>query len=92
AQSATVHAAVLAHHCLTRPAAAPGPSSGADTPAGPALHAGVAALPSAGRPVTGDEHDRLVTVLRYAQEHPADRSRLARLAPDATAPSALLGG
>ncbi|MFD8611697.1 ADP-ribosylglycohydrolase family protein [Streptomyces sp. NPDC059631] len=92
AQSATVHAAVLAHHCLTRPAAAPGPSSGADTPAGPALHAGVAALPSAGRPVTGEEHDRLVTVLRYAHEHPADRTRLARLAPDATAPSALLGG
>ncbi|MFB7596675.1 ADP-ribosylglycohydrolase family protein [Streptomyces sp. NPDC056160] len=92
AQAAGVHAAVLAHHCLTHPAAENGPPSRPGGPARSALRAGVADLPSVDRSITGDEHRRLVTVLRHAEEEPGDVARLVRLAPDATAPSALLGG
>jgi ADP-ribosylglycohydrolase len=82
AQAATVQAAVLAHHCLTN-------STGS---AREALHAGITALPSVGERITDDEHGRLVATFRHAADQPADAGRLARLAPDPTAPSALLGG
>jgi hypothetical protein len=95
AQAATVHATVLAHHCLTHPIPERSPFSPSGESAQSvreALHAGLTALPSTGRPVTGDEHDRLVAAFRSAVDEPPDAGRLARLAPDATAPSALLGG
>ncbi|MEU5769563.1 ADP-ribosylglycohydrolase family protein [Streptomyces asoensis] len=86
AQAATVHAAVLAHHCLTHSASEP------ESSARDALHAGVTALPSARLPISGDEHGRIVAAFRYGADEPADAVRLAQLAPDPTAPSALLGG
>ncbi|MBN0048650.1 ADP-ribosylglycohydrolase family protein [Streptomyces actuosus] len=94
AQSAAAHAALLAHHCLTATgdAGPPGPSLHSGTSVREALHAGVTALPSAGLPLTGDEHGRIAAALRNALDDPADVRRLARLAPDATAPAALLGG
>ncbi|NED32214.1 ADP-ribosylglycohydrolase family protein, partial [Streptomyces sp. SID8499] len=42
--------------------------------------------------LTAGQRDQLATALRQGGEHPADARRLARLAPDPTAPSALLGG
>lgn len=92
AQSATVHAAVLAHHCLTHPAPERGPSSPSGGTVREALNAGVAALPAEDRRLTEHEHGRLTAALRHAADEPADAESLARLAPDATAPSALLGG
>lgn len=96
AQAATVHAAVLAHYCLTSPSPSPsqglGPSCRPTGSARDAVHAGITALPSDGLPITDDEHNRLVAAFRHAVDEPADAGRLARLAPDATAPSALLGG
>ncbi|MGY0020311.1 ADP-ribosylglycohydrolase family protein [Streptomyces sp. YJ-C3] len=92
AQAATVHATVLAHHCLSHPAAESGASSRTGASVREALHAGVTALPSVGEPLTGEEHRRLTAAFRQAVDEPVDAGRLARLAPDATAPSALLGG
>ncbi|MFJ3619921.1 ADP-ribosylglycohydrolase family protein [Streptomyces iakyrus] len=86
AQAATVHAAVLAHHCLTHSASEP------ESSARDALHAGVTALPSARLPISGDEHGQIVAAFRYGADEPANAVRLAQLAPDPTAPSALLGG
>jgi ADP-ribosylglycohydrolase len=86
AQAATVHAAVLTHHCLTNSV----PESGSSARA--ALYGGITALPSAGRGITDDEHGRLLAAFRHAVDEPADAVRLARLAPDPAAPSALLGG
>nr|WP_308369309.1 MULTISPECIES: ADP-ribosylglycohydrolase family protein [unclassified Streptomyces] len=51
----------------------------------------LSALGSAGGPGAGED-DRLAAALHEALAHPADPARLARLAPDRTAPSALLGG
>jgi ADP-ribosylglycohydrolase len=90
AQAATAHAAVLAHHCLTHSSPEPGTTPGPS--ARDALHAGIIALPSAGPSLTDDEHRRLVAAFQYAVDERADAVRLARLAPDPTAPSALLGG
>ncbi|GGZ02561.1 ADP-ribosylglycohydrolase family protein [Streptomyces poonensis] len=97
AQSAAFHATVLVHHCLrqqTAPHGGQGPEAG--EPVRSALSAGIAALRarerSRGGVLTDDEHDRLLTALRYAADEPAHAGRLARLAPDPTAPSALLGG
>ncbi|NGO06749.1 hypothetical protein G5C60_03485 [Streptomyces sp. HC44] len=92
AQDATVHAAVLTHHCLTNSAPEQGPYPYIGRSAREVLHAGVTALPSEGQRITDDEHSRLVAAFQHAVEEPADAGRLARLAPDATAPSALLGG
>ncbi|MEV1022973.1 ADP-ribosylglycohydrolase family protein [Streptomyces sp. NPDC050264] len=96
AQAATVHATVLAHHCLTHPLPEGTTPYNLSTRSGEsvrnALHAGITALPSIGGPLTDDEHSRLAAALRHAVDEPADAGRLARLAPDATAPSALLGG
>ncbi|MFC8831261.1 ADP-ribosylglycohydrolase family protein [Streptomyces sp. NPDC057137] len=86
ARSATTHAAVLVHHCLTYTAPEPGGS------AREALQAGLTALPSDGRPITDEEHSRLAAAFRHGVDEPPTTDRLARLAPDATAPSALLGG
>ncbi|MFF3909820.1 ADP-ribosylglycohydrolase family protein [Streptomyces sp. NPDC001848] len=86
AQAATVHAAVLAHHCLTHSSRERGAS------ARDALHDGIAALPSAGQPITDDEHRSLLATFRHAVDEPANAARLAQLAPNPSAPSALLGG
>ncbi|MFI2642835.1 ADP-ribosylglycohydrolase family protein [Streptomyces sp. NPDC018610] len=83
AQSATAHAAVLAGHCLT---------SGGPARVRHALADGVRALSDAAPGATTEETGPLAAALRQAEEHPADARRLARLAPDPTAPSALLGG
>ncbi|MFI2374862.1 ADP-ribosylglycohydrolase family protein [Streptomyces sp. NPDC018964] len=92
ARSATVRATSLLHHCLTdSPGEAHGPAA-TDHSVREALRTGVAALPPPDRSDTGDECDHLMTVFRHAVEQPADAGLLARLAPDATAPSALHGG
>ena len=93
AQSAAAHAVVLAGHCLTAAqddARDSGPAERSRVRQ--ALWDGIRALPDADPGLTADEHDRLGAALGEAVEHPADAARLARLAPDATAPSALLGG
>ncbi|POX44051.1 hypothetical protein C3489_37115 [Streptomyces sp. Ru71] len=97
AQSATLHAAFLAHHCLGHPVAARDPFTPPeqDDPSGravrEALHAGITALPGDDRPVTEQEHARLQAAFKHALEEPAHPGHLARLAPDPTAPAALLG-
>lgn len=93
AQSATAHATELLHHCLTSTfVEGDRPGNHSEPTARAVLQAGIAGLPSADRPDTGQEHAPLQAALRHAVEQPADVTRLARLAPDATAPSALLGG
>ncbi|WP_258382693.1 ADP-ribosylglycohydrolase family protein [Streptomyces sp. NTH33] len=83
AQSAAAHATVLLAHCLT---------SGEEPQVRRALADGIRALPEADPDLATRELEQLTTALEQADEHPADSERLARLAPDATAPSALLGG
>jgi ADP-ribosylglycohydrolase/protein-tyrosine phosphatase len=83
AHSATAHAAVLLSHCLT--------AAGERTQVRQALTDGVRALTRADALATA-ELKQLEGALKQADEHPRDAARLARLAPDATAPSALLGG
>ncbi|MCI3238743.1 ADP-ribosylglycohydrolase family protein [Streptomyces spinosisporus] len=89
-RSATVHAAVLAHYCLTDSDSEPGRS------VRDALQAGITALAPrderGGLVATDEEHGRLGATFQLAVDEPADPSRLAQLAPDPTAPSALLGG
>ncbi|WP_351233199.1 ADP-ribosylglycohydrolase family protein [Streptomyces sp. NPDC002133] len=80
AQSAAAHATVLTRHCLTGDAVRD------------ALKAGLSTLHTTDGTIADAEHARIATALAEAVEHPADPARLARLAPDATAPSALLGG
>ncbi|MFF3947055.1 ADP-ribosylglycohydrolase family protein [Streptomyces sp. NPDC001902] len=82
AQAATSHATVLARHVL------------AGEEIRGALQDGLTALRASERVtvITDDEHACLRAVLDEAVAHPADPARLARLAPDSTAPSALLGG
>ena len=92
ARSATVHATALLHHCLTVTPVAGGHPGSSETSARAVLQAGVVRLAPAGRADTGEERARLAAALRHAVEQPADVTRLARLAPDPTAPSALSGG
>jgi ADP-ribosylglycohydrolase len=92
ARSATAHATALLHHCLTDTPAQDDRPGTCQPSATAVLQAGIARLASAGRPDAGEEHARLLAAVRHAVEQPADRTRLARLAPDPTAPSALLGG
>ncbi|MGA5191261.1 ADP-ribosylglycohydrolase family protein [Streptomyces griseoincarnatus] len=92
AWSATVRATALLHHCLTNSPEEAHPPVTADQPVREALRTGIAVLPPLGRGDVGNEHDHLITVFRHAVEQPADAGVLARLAPDATAPSALYGG
>ncbi|MFJ4846335.1 ADP-ribosylglycohydrolase family protein [Streptomyces sp. NPDC088733] len=80
AHSAAAHAVVLAGHCLT------------GTQVREALREGLQALRAADRDPNAGELDRLDAALQEAVGHGADAERLAALAPDATAPSALLGG
>ncbi|MGW0630292.1 ADP-ribosylglycohydrolase family protein [Streptomyces sp. NPDC002758] len=91
AQSATAHAAVLISHCLTSRPARQGEALGGKSQVQQSLTDGLNALPDADRRVSVHELERLTTALRQADDRPADAARLARLAPDATAPSALLG-
>ncbi|MGW9496164.1 ADP-ribosylglycohydrolase family protein [Streptomyces prasinus] len=83
AHSAAAHAAVLVSHCLT--------TVGEWPQVRQALRDGVRALTRADA-LTASEIEQLESALRQANDHPADPGRLAHLAPDATAPSALLGG
>ncbi|WP_079062736.1 ADP-ribosylglycohydrolase family protein [Streptacidiphilus griseoplanus] len=92
AQSAAAHAAVLVAHCLTSTPGMQDPQSGKQSQVRHALTGGIQALRDSDRGLTADDHDRLATALRQADNQPADHGCLARLAPDATAPSALLGG
>ncbi|MGW2723803.1 ADP-ribosylglycohydrolase family protein [Streptomyces sp. NPDC001492] len=92
AQSAAAQAAVLVHHCLTNSPPEHDHRGVSERPARDAIEAGIAAIQSIRRQTTGDEHERLLTTFREAVHRPADAARLARLAPDPTAPSALLGG
>jgi ADP-ribosylglycohydrolase len=80
AQSAAAHAVVLAARCL---------ASGPQPQVRQVLKEGIRSLRDL---TTGDELGRLSGALERADTHPADAHYLARLAPDATAPSALLGG
>jgi hypothetical protein len=57
-----------------------------------ALLAGIRSLVKADSYLTTEEQHQLDAALQGAEDHPADPERLAQLAPDATAPSALLGG
>ncbi|MFE2699520.1 ADP-ribosylglycohydrolase family protein [Streptomyces mirabilis] len=92
AQSAAAHAAVLVNHCLTSTPEMQDSLFGKQSQVQQALLNGIRALPDADPGLTADEHDRLTTALRQAKDRPADAGRLAKLAPDATASSALLGG
>ncbi|MFF9813370.1 ADP-ribosylglycohydrolase family protein [Streptomyces sp. NPDC014006] len=85
AQSATAHAVHLARHCLTHTPVRP------DEAVREALHTGLTALPAENRPVTEQEHALLTAALRRAVDEPAHPGHLAGLAPDPTAPAALLG-
>lgn len=80
AHSAAAHAAVLAGYCLT------------GTQVQQALGEGLKALRAADRGPAARELGRLDAALQEAVDHRANARRLAQLAPDATAPSALLGG
>ncbi|MYR46058.1 hypothetical protein GTW67_29430 [Streptomyces sp. SID5910] len=88
ALSATAQATVLLHHCL---AGAPSATDHDNRAVRDAMEAGLAALPTSGEPTTGDEHGRLMTAYGLGADQPAHAPTLAHLAPDPTAPSALLG-
>jgi ADP-ribosylglycohydrolase len=91
AQSATAQAVALVSHCLI---SLPGDaaSSGGRSQVQQALRKGLLALRGAEHRPDARELDRLAEALQEAIDHPADAKRLAKLAPDATAPSALFGG
>ncbi|MET7286445.1 ADP-ribosylglycohydrolase family protein [Streptomyces sp. NPDC005573] len=92
AQSAAAQATVLVHRCLTTPPQEHDSSDHSNRAVREALEVGIAALPSLGERATDDEHGRLLAAFQHAVDQPAQAPLLARLAPDATAPSALLGG
>ncbi|MFF3615049.1 ADP-ribosylglycohydrolase family protein [Streptomyces sp. NPDC002580] len=91
AHTATAQAVVLAQHCLTGPTEVDA-SPGGRTRVRQALREGLSALRTMDAGPASGELDRLTAVLEESAAHPADAERLAKLAPDATAPSALLGG
>ncbi|WP_351232274.1 ADP-ribosylglycohydrolase family protein [Streptomyces sp. NPDC002133] len=92
AQSAAAQAAVLVHHCLTHPLQEHDHTGRSGRAVREAMEVGIAALPSLGDRATDEEHRRLLAAFQHAVDQPAHAPLLARLAPDATAPSALLGG
>ncbi|MGW1534215.1 ADP-ribosylglycohydrolase family protein [Streptomyces aureus] len=91
AHTATAQAVVLAQHCLTDLTEAQA-WSGGRTQVQQALREGLRALRGIDPASASKELERLSEALEVAVAHPADFKRLAKLAPDATAPSALLGG
>ncbi|MFE9538981.1 ADP-ribosylglycohydrolase family protein [Streptomyces sp. NPDC006691] len=92
AQSAAAHAAVLVNHCLTSTPEMQDSLFGGQSQVQQALQKGLLALRGAKHSLDARELDQLAEALQEAIAHPADAKRLAKLAPDATAPSALLGG
>ncbi|MGW2354539.1 ADP-ribosylglycohydrolase family protein [Actinacidiphila glaucinigra] len=85
AHPAAAHAAVLLHHCLTGAVDVQEPLFAEQSQVHIAVRAGLDALGDSGG--TGHLH----TAFRQAADDPADPRRLAALAPDATAFSALRG-
>ncbi|MFJ3248405.1 ADP-ribosylglycohydrolase family protein [Streptomyces sp. NPDC086782] len=92
AQSAAAHATVLAAHCLTSTPEVQEALFIVQSQVRQALLDAIHALPDADPDLTTKELEQLTTTFEQADQHPADPKRLAHLAPDATAPSALLGG
>ncbi|MFE0546557.1 ADP-ribosylglycohydrolase family protein [Streptomyces sp. NPDC058891] len=92
AQSAAAHATVLAAHCLTSTPEVQEALPGVQSQVRQALMNAIHALPDADPDLTTKELEQLTKALEQADQYPADPKRLAHLAPDATAPSALLGG
>ncbi|MDN5385071.1 ADP-ribosylglycohydrolase family protein [Streptomyces sp. LB8] len=92
AQSAAAHATVLLSHCLTSTPEAQDARFAVRSQVRQALVNAVHALPDLDLDLSSREHVQLLKALEQADRHPADPKRLAHLAPDATAPSALLGG
>jgi ADP-ribosylglycohydrolase len=92
AKSAAAHAAVLVNHCLTSTPEMQRSLFGGRSQVRQALTDGIHALPQADPGLTSAEEKRLIRALQQAEGQSADAGRLAELAPDATAPSALLGG
>ncbi|WP_225095293.1 ADP-ribosylglycohydrolase family protein [Streptomyces sp. CoH27] len=92
ARSATAQAAVLLHHCLTSTPPDDDHTGRSDRAVRQALEAGAATLGDLDERVTDDARRRLLAAMQHAAGQPAQAAVLARLAPDATAPSALLGG
>ncbi|MEV5784312.1 ADP-ribosylglycohydrolase family protein [Streptomyces sp. NPDC052287] len=92
AQSATAHAAVLVSHCLTSTPEMQDSLFGGQSQVRQALTDGIHALPEAAPGLANPEQKQLIRALQQAEDQPADAGCLAELAPDATAPSALLGG
>ncbi|MFD7001575.1 ADP-ribosylglycohydrolase family protein [Streptomyces mirabilis] len=92
AQSAAAHATVLAAHCLTSTPEVQEALFVVQSQVRQALMDAIHALPDADPELTTKELEQLTKALEQADQHPADPKRLAHLAPDATAPSALLGG
>ncbi|MGW5663280.1 ADP-ribosylglycohydrolase family protein [Streptomyces sp. NPDC003758] len=92
AQSAAVRAAVLVHQCLTSSLPEHDRAGSSDSAVREVIAAGVARSSSHDDSLDDDERGCLAAALRQAVDQPAQAALLARLAPDATAPSALLGG
>ncbi|MEU6382842.1 ADP-ribosylglycohydrolase family protein [Streptomyces bauhiniae] len=88
---AASQAAVLVHHCLFQSPPDEG-YEGSENPVRAALAAGIAVSATLRAEGADGGSDRLLMALQHAVEQPAQSAVLARLAPDATAPSALLGG
>ncbi|MFI6892857.1 ADP-ribosylglycohydrolase family protein [Streptomyces sp. NPDC050256] len=80
AQSATAYAVAVLRHCL------------GEGRIGDSLQTGMSDVRSGEGAADGGEYSRLNAALQAAADQPADPTRLAVLAPDLTATSALLGG
>ncbi|WP_112466841.1 ADP-ribosylglycohydrolase family protein [Streptomyces triticisoli] len=92
AQSAAAHATVLLAHCLTSTPKAQEALFAGQPHVHQALRDAIHTLPDADPNLTTEELEQLTKALEQADRHPANPKRLAHLAPNATAPSALLGG
>ncbi|MFI6358226.1 ADP-ribosylglycohydrolase family protein [Streptomyces sp. NPDC050743] len=92
AQSAAAHATVLLSHCLTSTPEVQESLFVAQSQVRQALMDAIHALPDIDPDLSSRERVQLIKALEQADKHPADPKRLAHLAPDATAPSALFGG
>jgi hypothetical protein len=97
AHSAAVCAALLVRYCLTSVPSSTANSFSGAAPRDPAqvrdaLRAGINALMEGGPGIADGDPDRADAVFRLALDAPADPGELARLAPNPSAPAALLGG